>query len=185
MRCDVVIVFLGGDRADVFVPFGERDGVPLASGRNQGSVKSIKSALEGPVVFRALGVEVDAQVPLARHPGVVAGRLEVFGDGGCFESEFPFVSFEPVILARHVADTGTMGVESGQHAGAGGAATSGVVELAETHPVSRELIDVRGLDFAPVAAEVREAHVIEHDDDHVGLLLRMKEGGEEGEQEQG
>jgi len=56
-----------------------------------------------------------------------------------------------------------------------GAAARGVVELRETQPARRELVEVRRGDFAAVAAEVGEAHVIDEDDDDVGFRRSLNE----------
>ena len=43
-----------------------------------------------------------------------------------------------------------------------------VIELREEHAFGSEPVDVGGLDFPAVTAQVRPAHVVGHDEDDVG-----------------
>ena len=53
-----------------------------------------------------------------------------------------------------------------------------MVELVEAQAVFGDGIEVSGVDFAAVCGEVREAHVIDLDEDDVGLLPGRSGGGE-------
>src|SRR6476660_9367041 len=67
-----------------------------------------------------------------------------------------------------VAHAGVMRIEAGEQCGARWAAAGGVVELGEAQAGSGKFVDVGGWDFAAVAGEVGEPHVIDEDDDDVG-----------------
>mgnify|MGYP000579923011 CR=1 FL=1 len=57
--------------------------------------------------------------------------------------------------------------------GARWATARGIVKLREPQPVCRQLIERGRLDFTAVTADIREPHVISHNNDDVWLLGRM------------
>src|SRR4051812_24176856 len=68
---------------------------------------------------------------------------------------------------NHVTDPGLMRIKSSHERSARGTATSRVVELRKPQSVRGELIEIGRLDFRPVTAEVRETHVVGHDENDV------------------
>ncbi len=46
-----------------------------------------------------------------------------------------------------------------------------MIELRESQAVRREFVDIRSIDFAAVAADVRLAHVIRHDHHEIGATV--------------
>ena len=64
-----------------------------------------------------------------------------------------------------------MVIAPGQQAGAGGGAQRGGVEVGQPDPVPGQSIDDRRLDGRAVAAQLGEADIIEHDQDHIGRPL--------------
>ena len=73
------------------------------------------------------------------------------------------------IVLRQDADTRLVRMQAGQQRCPGGAATGCVVELRKAHTTSSQTVDVRRVDFAAIAADVRKTHVIGHDEEYVGL----------------
>ena len=123
------------------------------------AVEAVEAALERPVVFGAFRSDVAGDVPFARDVGGIARGLERFGDGDAVAIQIAAVAVVAVVV-HHPADTGLMGVKSGEQAGAGGAAAGGVVELGEADPVLRKIVEIRGFNLAAVTADVRVAHVV-------------------------
>ena len=92
-------------------------------------------------------------MPLAGHQRGVAGVLEDFGNRDAVVVQKPLVRRHPEI-ADHVADTGLMGIETGQQGRPCRAAAGRVVELSEAQALGRERVQVRGRDLPAVAADI-------------------------------
>ena len=67
-------------------------------------------------------------------------------------------------------------VAPGEQAGAGGRAQRGGVEVGEPDALGGEAVDDGRVDVGPVAAELGEADVVEHDEDDVGRARRAAWG---------
>lgn len=154
-----------------FVVEGFGDG-PVLAVEAEGIVAGEVVGGSGEVAPVALEAEVGGllfEVPLADHHGVIAGGGEGLGDGGTAGEAFA---------------AGLVAVEAGEQGNAGGVALGGVVELGEAQSVPGEFIEVGGVDFGSVAAEIREAEVVGHDEDDVGAGRGGKRGEEGGEGEE-
>ena len=138
----VVIVFFV-DLGELGVA-GQSIGVEEGTGPGHGAIEVVETALDGAVLGR-----ISAEVPLAHHTGLVAGRLEELGDGD-------------LAVAEAIA------VYATKKRGPGRPATGGVVELGKAKAVGRKSIEVGRFNFTTEAAEVGKAHVIGHDQDDVG-----------------
>ena len=103
-----------------------------------------------------------AHVPLAGHGGEVARAAQHLGDGDAAVVEPAAVAGHAVVLG-HVPDAGLVRIQAGQQRGARRAAAAGVVELREAQAAGGQLVEVRRGDFAAVAADVGEAHVVHQD----------------------
>ena len=144
-----------------------------------------------------------ASGPFAEHAGGVAVGFEDFGQNlvvhvigflsgpsvlevGILAVEIGHALVAPIFfVATHV---GVSAVLSGHECGArrcGDGATG--IGLCETHAFGGHAIDARGGNvLLSVATEIAVAHVVTHDVDDVGALLRMGgEGGEGAESEEG
>ena len=108
-------------------------------------------------------------MPFAGEVGRVAGGFQNLGDRNAAPVEVSLVALEAAVI-HHVADTCLVGVETGQQRCAGGAAAPGIVELGQADSPGGEAVEIRGLDLAPIAADIAEAHVIGHHDNDVGTL---------------
>ena len=147
-------------------------------------------AIDPEIVVIALvpGTElgVHAEVPLADVAGGVAGFFHLFrhsdgierqGHGGLRVND----ALEGAPVAGDVggdADTGL--ILSGLNGAAGGGADgSGGVSVGEAHSLAGELVEARRIDeVVAVTAEVAPAHVIDKDEDDVGLR-RMHRGADQ------
>jgi hypothetical protein len=74
-------------------------------------------------------------------------------------------------LFDHVPDTGLMGIETRQQTRAGRTASGGVVKLGEPQSIGCQFIQVRGMDFTSIAADIGKAHVVSHNNDDIGAIL--------------
>lgn len=165
----VVGIVLGGDEG---VVAGEGVGVEEGTGAVDGAVEAVEASLAWPVVavgFAVFGFGDGGDVPFAGHVGAVAGRLESLGDGEALGVEIAAVGGEAVVTG-HMTDACLMRVEAGEEGASRRAAAAGVVELREAEAVAGELVEVGRVDFAAIASDVGEAHVIGHDEDDIGLL---------------
>ena len=156
----------------------------VASGKIEATGGRVERAVEAAAPRRR--AEGLADMPLARHRGEVAGRAEHFGDRDAAVVELPGVAGQHrtrgiAAGCRHVAHAGLMRIEARQERGPRGTAPAGVVELREAHAVFCERIEVRRGDLAAVAAEVGPAHVVDQNDDDVGLGRRRGGGGGNGQ----
>ena len=68
----------------------------------------------------------------------------------------------------HMGIADRVSVVTGKELGPGGVTLRGVVELGEAQTVLCELVEVGGLDFPAIAADVGVPHVIDHNQDKVG-----------------
>jgi len=168
---------------DVVVVAGEGLGREEAAGAGDGAEVAVEPALAGPVVFllEGLGAGGVRHVPLAGHIRAVACGLERLGQGDALAVDVaPVAGQLPVRL--HAAHAGLVGVESREQLGAGRAAACAVVKLGEPNALGREGVEVGGLDLAPVATDVGEAHVVGHDEDHVRPRAGARRRGDQGRQ---
>ena len=122
-------------------------------------------------------------VPLPGHGGEVAGPVQDLRDGVALFVEPPTVAGHALVRS-HPAHPGLVGVEAGQERGPRGTAAARVIELGESGPPGRKGIEVRGGNLTSITADVREPHVIHHDEDDVGPVVRG-EGQEAGKQKSG
>ena len=115
------------------------------------------------------GVELrgNTQVPLAHHPGHIAGGLQVVRERGLLEPE-------PILEIRFVAlRAETLLVPSGQQTRTRRAAPrSGHVPAREPHPAGSQGVETRRRDVrAALESEIRVAEIIGHDQQDVGFAV--------------
>ena len=106
-------------------------------------------------------------VPLARGIGPVAGRLERLGEGDTPRAQVAAIGLEAQIV-HHVSNPRLVRMETGEERGPRGAAAGRIVELGETQPAGRQLVEVGRGDLAAKAPEVGVADVVREHDDDVG-----------------
>ena len=58
----------------------------------------------------------------------------------------------------------------GEERNPGGMTLGGIVKLRETQSVGGKAVKVGCFNFASITADVREAEVVDHDDDNIGLF---------------
>jgi len=127
-------------------------------------------------------------MPFPGHESVITGLTENLGEGHALIIQITLIG---VILQgtgnfgcfRHVPDSGLVRVQTGHQTGPGRAASSVIVEPFELKPLRGQPVDVGGFYLSAVAADVREPHVIDQNDDDVGT--GWGGGGRQGLKEEG
>ena len=113
-------------------------------------------------------------VPFAGHIGVVAGVLQQLWQGGDTVVEVAFVAVHAPLVGRrhlvHVAQAVEMRVRAAEQHGSRWRTTGVRVELRAAHPGFGERIQVRSLNLAAEAAQVRIAEIIAENDHDVWSL---------------
>ena len=94
-------------------------------------------------------------MPLARKPGGIARLLHDL-------AESDHVGFEKIAFASWP--------ESGEDRSPSCGTLCVVIELGKAHALCRELVDMRGIDFTAIAADVAPAHIVHHYEDYIGLF---------------
>ena len=118
---------------------------------------------------------VGSDMPFSGHAGPIPRLFQDFGDGHTSIVQPSLVGARRAILLTpvlmgHPTDPGLVGMKPRQEAGPGRAAAGGIVELAEAEALLGQAVEGRRTDFVAVAADVREAHVVGHDQEDVGLF---------------
>jgi len=109
--------------------------------------------VEAPVTGTVRGLR--AQVPLADQRGLVPRFAKYLAER------------DHVLVEQLLAATAFPRVEAGHQRRARRGALGVVVELAEAQPLGGQPVEVGRAHLAPVAADVRPAHVVSHDQDDV------------------
>ena len=125
------------------------------------------------LIYRIAAGTGRAEAPFTKHPGLVAGFLQQLGDGDKIGGNRRLPFGLHLAIAAHKSVAGVHAVQqAAARRGAHGAAS---VVLGKLHAGSGHAIDVRGLEqFLPVTTQVAVAGVINHDENEVGLLFRLK-----------
>jgi hypothetical protein len=97
-----------------------------------------------------------------------ATGLERLGDGDAAIVEVACVAFRAEVVSED-ADAGLVRVQAREQRRARGAAARGVIELRAAQAAGGQAIEVGCLDFAAIAADIGEAHVIVEDQNDVGF----------------
>jgi hypothetical protein len=139
-------------------------GIPLVRLRAEEPIPALEASAARPVAARRRQVHLIrwAQVPLADHVGVPAELSEDFREHPVLRRDGAARVREP---DRGLGDAGhaVPGViATVEQARARRRAQRCGVPLGEPHPVCRDPVDVRGLDWTPVAAHRGKADVVEH-----------------------
>ena len=137
-------------------------------------VPAVEPAAERPgaAIARHVGLVVGREVPLAHRVGRVALVAEDLGEEPVGAGD---VARVPGVAGREVGDPAhavAVVVAAGEQARARRRAERRGVEVREPHTAGREAVDVGGGDVGAVAADLREADVVEHDEQHVGCVRR-------------
>ena len=145
------------------------------------------------VLVAVIGVEAAldrpgrTHVPLADHPGAVAGSLQELRDGDVVVQQVSGVGGTTLrrgLGGDEITDARFVRMQAGDERGARRTATRGRVDLLETRAGPGETVEVRGRDLAAVAAEVRVAEVVGQDDEDVGTTRLGSERGGQNQPEQ-
>src|SRR3954469_13150873 len=146
---------------------------PLAGVAAEEPVEALEPTAQWPTVIRPRRrLELRGQkVPLADHVGVVRVLLEHLREEPVLERDLAVVA--RVARGDLVDRRGRVGVvvASGQHARARRRAQRRRVHPRIAQTLRGQRIDVRRRDRAPVASELPESRVIEHDGEHIRRTL--------------
>ena len=166
---EVVAILHGRGRPDrvVVVVQGRHELVGLAAVE---AVPAVEAPGQRPGGARRGHVRLvlGGQVPLADGVARVAGRAQDLGQVAVFARRLAPVAGIADRQVGHPAHAAAMVVAAGQQAGPGRRAQRRRVEVREPDPAGRQAIDHRRLDVGAVAAQLRVADVVEHDEKHVG-----------------
>ena len=137
------------------------------------AVPAVEAAPEGPrgPRVRHVGLAFRSEVPLPNGIGGVAGVPQHLGEETVLPGRPPPVAGISTRQVGHAAHAAAMVVSPGQQARPRRRAQRCRVEVGQSHPVGGDGIDEGGLDVGPVATELGEADVVEHDEDHIGRAL--------------
>lgn len=108
------------------------------------------------------------EVPLPDAERGVSLLAEHLGDGGRLVGDMAELVGKAGAEIRHRPHAGRMLGSAGQQRRPGRGAQRCHVEIAELQSVRGQRVDVPGVDIGAVAAQLREAGVIQQDDHHVG-----------------
>ena len=168
---EVVAVGNGPGRVDevVVVHEGGRVLVRLAG---EEAVEPFESASQRPAVpwCREVALVVGREVPLPDGPGRVAVRDEDLREERIGVGDARVVAGEARREIRDAAHAVGVVVAPGHQARPGGRAERGRVEVAIAEPAGRERVEGRRVEIAAEAAELREADVVEDDQQDIGRI---------------
>ena len=138
------------------------------------AVEAIEPAPQRPAIDRPRrpGLAQRRNVPFADHVAVVAMRAQHLRQRARLAPDLAAIAGITAVEIGEAAHADRMVIAPRHQRGAGGGAHRGGVEAGIAHPARRDRVDRRGADRRAVAAEVREADVVEQDDDDVRRPLR-------------
>ena len=172
---EVVAVLDGSRRSDgvVVVVEGRDELVRFAAVK---PVPAIESAGQRPRRARRRHVRLvfGAQVPLADGVGGVPVRSQDLRQEAVLARRPAPVPREARGQVGNAAHAAAVMVPARDQAGARGRAERRRVEVAEPEAIGGQGVDLWRVDVGAVAAELREAHVVEHDDDDVRRAVRWR-----------
>ena len=117
------------------------------------------------------------EVPLAHRVGGVAVGGEHGRGHGARVGDAGVVAGEAGGQVDDAAHAHPVVVAPGQHAGPGGGAQGGGVEVGVAQPAGGQAVEGGGVEVGAEAAQLGEAHVVEHDEQHVGRALGRRRLG--------
>ena len=164
-----VVALLNRPRRVDLVAVVDQGGGVLVGLAVEEPVEAFEAASERPPLAGGteVGLVLGGQVPLAHRVGRVPAGGEHLGQEADGSGDGCVVAGEPRGQLDDAAHPRVVVVAAGEHAGPGGRAQRGGVEVAVAEPVGGEAVDVGGGDVGAEAAELGEAHVVEQDHDHV------------------
>ena len=109
-------------------------------------------------------------VPFSDHRGRVAGIAEHLGDRHGVARKGSAVTGQ-MVVEGHAADSGLVRVETREQRSPGRATAACVVESRETESFAGQSVEIRGLYFAAIAAEVRISEIVTQDHQNIGTFV--------------
>ena len=138
-----------GEWRDVLIASRQRVRIEKTSRAVDGSVETIETSLQRPIVFVGIGLWLDhfGDVPLAGHVVPVVGRLQCFGDRHTVAIQVTAISVMPAVV-HHVSDARLMRIEPAHQARPSRATSRRVVKLGESQSAVSQRIQVRRVNLA-------------------------------------
>ena len=169
----VIAVGISPRRIDVRVAGDELRRILIGLGIEE-AVEAIEAAAERPAVERAGGAAFGQRrhMPFADHVVAIGVRAQHLGDGAGLARDLAAIAGIAGIEIGEAADADRMMVAPGEQRRARGRAHRRGVEARIAQALGRQPIDGRRRDRRAVAAEIREADVVEQDDENVGRAAR-------------
>ena len=96
-------------------------------------------------------------VPLATQSGLVSSTLQSLAKGQHVRSK------------KLLTATPLSRIEPGQKTGPSSGALAVVIEICKQHSLGSDPVNIGGFNLRTVTADIRPAHIIDHDQDDVGL----------------
>jgi acid phosphatase family membrane protein YuiD len=110
-------------------------------------------------------------MPLAAHVSVVTACPQHFGNRHALAIQLTAVAIMSAIV-RHVTDAGLMRVKSREQCRARGTTARRIVKLREPNALPGQTVQIRRLNLTAVTTDVRETHVVGHNQQDVRTLSR-------------
>jgi hypothetical protein len=169
---EVVVVLHGPGRVDLVAVVDQGRGVLVGLAVEE-PVEPFEAPPQGPPVTACaeVGLVLRREVPLAHRPGRVAVGGEHLGEEPDGAGDAGVVAGEAGGQLDDAAHARGVVVAAGEHAGPGGRAQGGGVEVGVAQATLGEAVHVRRGEVGPEAAQLREAQVVEQHDHHVGRAL--------------
>jgi len=97
-------------------------------------------------------------MPFPGHARLITIFFQDFSQRGCLQAE----------VYPHSVYSGILGIMAGQQGSPARTTPGTIVHLGEADPRLCQPVDVRRIDFPTVTSQVGIAHVIQHDNEHIG-----------------
>ena len=109
-------------------------------------------------------------VPFAAHVGGVAAGTHDLGNRGIFGINLTAVTRTVFVHLGHPSHAHLMLVSSGKQGRTAGTAAAGILELTEPDSIVSQTVNIRSMDFAAIAAQIRKSHIITQNQYDIGSL---------------
>ena len=161
----VIVVGQVGNGCQVVVKRGR---LVVAASTRQAAIVAVEPALGGVAAVGSVESPVDRDMPFAAHVGVVSVGLQDFGNGRVDFRYLSSISRAVFVHGGHPAHAHLVLIATGEQRGTRRATAPCVLELTESYAGIGQAVQMRRLDFAAVTPQIREAHVVAHDEYDIG-----------------
>ena len=163
--CIIIVV---GDGMDAFQVVVQRFRLVIAAAAMQAAIIAVEAPLHGIAAVGRFITAGSGHMPFPAHIGAVSVFSHDFGNGRISLVYLPAIPRTMLVHLGHPSHAHLVLVSSGQQGSPAGATASCILELAEADTFRGQFVQVGGLYFAAIAADVRESHVVAHNQYNVG-----------------